>query len=518
MQCTTCSRTHGSKLSFNCPTCARNALYELRLEHITTLLGKETLGAEVDKAVNAHDAATSTWSVEVARSAAAQAKERVQELNEHSERLRQEMASCRDEISHTRTGLDRRRADLASATHDLASRRTSSIEHLDKSIKRTSARWDQQHQRTAESRVFLCREAANLYGLRQRKRRKNGVIKEDYTIGGIPIIDLRDLNGAPPAHISTSLNHIAHLLVLASHYLSLQLPAEITLPYRDYPLPTIFTSASSYTGRAVPFPGVTPTHSSTTSPAGSRHHHHNPASPSDPRPLPRPRPLYIDKPLPVLAKDDPAGYALFVEGVCLLAWDIAWVCRTQGVPQTSLSSFEDACALGRNLWLLLTSTPVQTRLQQQQHSRSPRPSPSRASPRPPSHAPSSTAAAPSPSLGHFSHATAHTSLSSAAGAEYMRAWKMPSPLKLADRLKAALLGEMTGAEWEVVEEGEWEGHNRRAAVGEDEEGEEGDAGGDDDGGGGRGKARGWDDEDSDAARQGKARSSGANGWMKLKPR
>lgn len=38
----------------------------------------------------------------------------------------------------------------------------------------------------------------------------------------------------------------------------------------------------------------------------------------------------------------------------------------------------------------------------------------------------------------------------------MKTWKLPTPAKIADRLKSALLGEMANAEWELLEEKEWD--------------------------------------------------------------
>lgn len=38
----------------------------------------------------------------------------------------------------------------------------------------------------------------------------------------------------------------------------------------------------------------------------------------------------------------------------------------------------------------------------------------------------------------------------------MRTWKMASPLKIADRLKSLLLSEMASAEWELVDQDDWD--------------------------------------------------------------
>lgn len=38
----------------------------------------------------------------------------------------------------------------------------------------------------------------------------------------------------------------------------------------------------------------------------------------------------------------------------------------------------------------------------------------------------------------------------------MRMWKLPTPTKIVDKLKSNLLGEMASAEWELLEEKEWD--------------------------------------------------------------
>lgn len=230
--------------------------------------------------------------------------------------------------------------------------------------------------------------------------------------------------------------------MLAMHYLAIRLPAEITLPHRDYPLPTIFPLDSSHTIKDVPFPSNTPGHSSNTSPTASRH--------AEQTNLPRPRPLFIKKPLPILAAEDPAAYGLFIEGVTLLAYNIAWVCKSQGIPVGDDSSFEDFCNIGRNLYGLLIG--------------------SRQRPSPPSRVPSSQSTPskggsreseaeerkhPDPLMGKYSHGTAMSSLGSAEGTEFIRSWKLPNPMKLADKLKSKLMGEVANAEWEVLNEDAW---------------------------------------------------------------
>lgn len=183
--------------------------------------------------------------------------------------------------------------------------------------------------------------------------------------------------------------------------------------------------------------------SSSTSPSTSRHA-------EQPR-QPHPRPLFIKKPLPILASEDPSGYGLFLEGVSLLAYDIAWLCRSQGVPVGEEGNFEDVCNVGKNLFnLLLNSRP--------------RPSPSSRTP--------STQTTPTkggggveadgegkkepPSIiGKYSHGTAHSFLGGAEGTEFIRSWKLLKPTNIADKLKSKLLSEVANAEWEVLDEDAW---------------------------------------------------------------
>lgn len=262
------------------------------------------------------------------------------------------------------------------------------------------------------------------------------------------VIVLTLFGDASPTQVTTSTINLAHLAHLVSHYLSLRLPAEIILPHRDYPLPTIFSPTSSYSDREVPFPGSTPSHSSSNSPSASRH--------ADQRPLPKARPLYLDKKLATLSKDDQVAYSLFVEGITFLAWDIAWLCKTQGL-STGDDSWDDVCAMGKNLWQLLLAPLARPPL--------PRDASDKISSQKPriSQAPNAKIQAPltqvrrePPPPGYFSHGTAYGYLAAAEGNEYMRHWRLQSPIKVIEKVKAMLLAERTGAEWEILEGNEWE--------------------------------------------------------------
>jgi hypothetical protein len=191
--------------------------------------------------------------------------------------------------------------------------------------------------------------------------------------------------------------------------------------------------------------GKNTAHSSPSSQAASRT--------GDARTQSRPRPLFIDKSLQRLAKEDPGTYALFIEGATLLAWDVAWLCRTQGINLTS-DSWEEVCDMGKSMYQLLVAPPAQpsslmrafASRDTQTKIKSTKDSPQTTIQRRKSF----------PMLGHYSHGTVHSFLAASEGSEYMRTWKLPTPTKIVDKLKANLLGEMASAEWELLEENEWD--------------------------------------------------------------
>lgn len=247
-----------------------------------------------------------------------------------------------------------------------------------------------------------------------------------------------------PSHISTSFSNIAHLLVLVSHYLSLRLPAEIVLPHRNHATPTIFSPAASYSTRETIdseykswYPSSSPT--SSKPPPHARGH--------------RPRPLSVDKSLSRLMKEEPATYALFIEGASLLAWNVSWLCRTQGLHVGS-DNWKTFSNMGKNLWQLLVSPPAQNPTSIRAVSGHDLQAKLKIDKNSPKTIIQRTKSFPI--FGHYSHGTSHSFLGAAEGMEFVKSWKLLTPTKLADKLKSALQGEMANAEWELLDEKEWD--------------------------------------------------------------
>jgi len=229
---------------------------------------------------------------------------------------------------------------------------------------------------------------------------------------------------------------VAHILVLTSHYLALRLPAEITLPHRDYPRPTVFSIASSYRhSTSVVRHGKVVAADTTTA-------MQLPADPNDIQVL-KVRPLHIDKPLSVLSRDDPQAFAHFIEGVSFLAYNIAWACCTQGVSFGDRDSYEDIANMGQNLWRLLIGDQV--------HRRSVEPTfPSMDTPTGDANAEMMTAKTQS-TMGRWSHGTTYAYLGGPEGNELVRGFRIMSPARFADNLKRRLSSEAPMLEWETID-------------------------------------------------------------------
>lgn len=121
--------------------------------------------------------------------------------------------------------------------------------------------------------------------------------------------------------------------------------------------------------------------------------------------------------------------------------------------------------MGKNLWRLLVLP------QPRQHNQSPSPTtiPRNIS-RNDSHAISATSlmptqtssyspAGPEPQsarLGHLSHGTAHSFLESAEGTARLQGWRLQDSQRVIEHVRIMLSHERAGADWEILEDKEWE--------------------------------------------------------------
>lgn len=249
--------------------------------------------------------------------------------------------------------------------------------------------------------------------------------------------------------LTAVLGNTAFIVYLCSYYIGIKLPSEITVPHRDYPLTTIMTPAQSYFGQNIPFPGSgSALASAPGSPTTSR---------SEGASMPRPRPLFIgsddhNESVAQFAKKDPVAFSFFLEGIALLAYNIAWFSRSQGFIQGT-DSWEDICDMGRILYEMLVAPPQSAAVMRVMSQRDLRDRRSRNS--------SSSAGPDSVNnstgrLGAGSHTSMHDFYTRSALSNATRNWRFNNYKMLADPLKKHLLNEMNNAEWEVLNQDEWD--------------------------------------------------------------
>ena len=210
MECDICSRTSTSNLLFHCITCARNVLYEPRLLATKLLLEKEDLGRRLETVITdrpqkvgkevkgsktEEPALSERWSRGSAKARKVDSEHKAREIQKHIFVLREEMKSVKDEISQRRARLEKRKQEFEIIRASLPGRRTAVTNRLADSTRKGSQSWLAINNKTTDTRAFLCREAALLYGLRPRKKARGGIVSDQYSIGGLPIVDLKEING-----------------------------------------------------------------------------------------------------------------------------------------------------------------------------------------------------------------------------------------------------------------------------------------------------------------------------------
>ncbi|WPH02350.1 Hypothetical protein R9X50_00521300 [Acrodontium crateriforme] len=462
MSCDICGQSFSAQRKPLCSSCAKAAVYISRIEQAAALLSRENAHTHIEAVVRPgndgviaalpHDAdwdaiSTAVKHHGVIRAKAAQEtiENRINHITKKAIAVKEQMEAYRTWMSQQKDGILRRREELANESKELQRYKAQAIEPVESAIKKARHRLERLQNKTADARSVLCREAALLGGLRKTKGNDG---HSEYWLGYVEIPDLRRLigKGSQETGAHTSLNskahedttaamdNIARLLCSCCQYLAIRLPAEIMLPTVDLSHATILPERSSYKFRDATNSGTTLYQSSnlSSSKVGAK------------SVAPRSRPLHLDRPLGQLLKDDAKKFHLFLEGAMLLAWNVAWLCKTQGIG--NVNSFDEVCAIGRNLYQLALKTERTPR-------RSMPPGSNRSA-----NVENKDAAkrnTPCP-LGLFSHGTTHFTLQGSQGIELFQGWRLASSAPLIDKLKSYILNEISGAEWDVVQDDEWD--------------------------------------------------------------
>ena len=448
MECGICART-GHELSdvgIHCASCARTLLYSVRIEQARTLLEKSTLNEQLESVAlgtRGEKRLEDTWSTESNKIKANQTRAKVEEKQQAISDLKQQVENLKEDIERKRADIKARTATLKTTKGTLAGQDKGQRDRLKEKMARGSKNLESIHQHLVQARTYLCREAATLMRFRHGKPRgtSNPLIVR-YIIGGIPITDLKSINGMRCSEITAMLSSFSRLVCQVAMYAGVRLPAEITLPHRNYPLATINTPANSYLSAKPEFPG-----------SGSSLAMTDISRASESRGLSRPRPLFLgsddrNELVSDLARKDPSAFKFFIEAVALLAWDITWLAHAQGL-STGNETWSDVCNLGSSLWSILFAShrpSVIRRALSRQVPMQPESSRSRSSTPP--------VEAAVGQLGAFSHDSASHSLAAASRMAHARTLRLSKYTMIADPLRKTLENEMKNAEWEVLQDDE----------------------------------------------------------------
>lgn len=212
MDCGICATPFASRGQPTCPSCARALIYQARLDHLTSLLARETLQNTAKVVLTEPhliDTTALSSSPELVDLTEAAAKHKYAQIlvdtqatdarcrmvGKETLRLTKQIEDARAEIRSRRTDHARRRQELAKEKHLLATRLPQLLDPVDAATRHARKKLDKVYSRTKEGRIKLCHETARLAGLYSRKRKtSDGHVVEEHIIGRVPIPDLRHLN------------------------------------------------------------------------------------------------------------------------------------------------------------------------------------------------------------------------------------------------------------------------------------------------------------------------------------
>lgn len=438
MACAVCSQAFHSQRRPTCASCARALLYEPRLQQASVLLNRNNFQAEAilrpgNDGVLAALPQNADWdaiasgirkeAVSRLRNEFLFANERISELQMRVQQLRGAVLNLRDQVNLKSEMVRQRKTHLSQRSEEL-SLRSHAADTLASNVRKSKSKLQRVHDRLADAKASLCCTAAQLAGLKQETDRRSPTGR--ILLGKLPVPDLRQLaiktqdlkiEEQQEHLINAGIDNVCRLVALWTHYLVIGTPAQMIMPRNDFPHPSIFPEKYSYKHKDQPQAEGTgsPTASRLVQLGGYR-----------------PRPLHLDLPLSRLAKEELKAFGLYVEGITLLAWNVAWLCKSQGI--TAINTFDDVCDIGRNLWLFYKAAEARaTDALDRKNNK-----------------------IGSSAFGVMSHGTVLNALAGHKGASLMQSGRLLQPHRLMDKLRSFLLTELTGLEWDVLSEHDYE--------------------------------------------------------------
>lgn len=194
MKCDICRRGHHpTRLPFLCAVDARNKIYEARISNLQVLIENDQMRHHAAALMSDAVHSSSRGALEATCSQQVTAEDHTSQVLEAADKLRNDIKAARDEIQARKAALAHRRSDLSTLSDRLVDRRAKQRGELERSTQVLKFHWSQSAEEMASNRSFLCHEAASLYGLKRVPGREGDGVTE-YEIGGVPVVNLMDMN------------------------------------------------------------------------------------------------------------------------------------------------------------------------------------------------------------------------------------------------------------------------------------------------------------------------------------
>ena len=228
MRCDVCHRRASNHLPFNCELCAQLAAYKPRIDLANSLLKNERLENEVEQQFVGVSKSKSTATglkskdanlvgqLEKNNAEQILSRSTVEDITAQIKALKGDIQHMKLDVAKRRARLVRRRKDQASAREELLQGQTHGKTPFKEDLNKISEEWELLHQRTAQQRLTHCTRTARLLNLQQHKQRQGHRPLDLYSIGFMPIPDLRELNSAAL---------VFHFLVAALTYPKVLIPS-----------------------------------------------------------------------------------------------------------------------------------------------------------------------------------------------------------------------------------------------------------------------------------------------------
>lgn len=208
MSCYVCLREHDAqKLPFLCPVDARNHIYSDRIKNLQLLVENEGLRGQINTLIDGAEA------VDAGTAAETLADDGTRQILHSADSVRRQIRDAKEEIRQRRAAISARRSQLAAASQGVSDRRLKDYNDVEKSTQIFNFRWSKTADEMVSTRIFLCREAIKLYGLKRIRKGSSG--RYEYALGRLPIVDLCDMEcksfcGPRPTTFSMILIHAQH--------------------------------------------------------------------------------------------------------------------------------------------------------------------------------------------------------------------------------------------------------------------------------------------------------------------